>query len=71
MNNLSLQGSLPSGLSGINADIATISRISSGGGSSQFVIDDFSQLSGNRPNIPLPRSNEIESLVNRRKRLEV
>jgi len=64
------QGSLPSGLSGINADIATISRISSGGGSSQFVIDDFSQLSGNRPNIPLPRSSEIESLVNRRKRLE-
>jgi RNA recognition motif-containing protein len=61
--------SLPSGLSGINA-CSPISGAS--GHSSRFVIDDFFQLSGQRPSgVILPRASDVDSLLARRKRLEV
>ena len=44
------------------------SRSSAG---NRFVIDDFSQLSGQRPSVIMPRRDEIDQLVTRRKRLEV
>ena len=59
---------LPSGLSGINADFSGVPQL---GTTSKFLIDDFAQLSGQRPNCSLVRPSEIDALVSRRKRLEV
>lgn len=62
---------LPSGLSGINTDLTTVQNPQFGSSSqARYCIDDFSQLSGQRPSCSLIRSSEVEALVTRRKRLE-
>ena len=71
---------LPSGLSGINVESREFDRFDPppsrasappANQSARFVIDDFSQLSGQRPSCPMPRRDEIDQLITRRKRLEV
>ena len=67
-----MMGNLPMGLAGVNDfGVPPPPMGRPLGPPPRFCYDDFSQLSGQRPNVRLVRSGDIDSLIIRRKRLEV
>ena len=66
-----MMGNLPMGLAGVNDFGLPPPPIGRPVGPPRFCYDDFAQLSGQRPNVRLVRAGDIDSLVIRRKRLEV
>lgn len=66
-----MMGNLPMGLGGVNDfGVPPPPMGRPLGPPPRFCYDDFSQLSGQRPNVRLVRSGDIDSLIIRRKRLE-
>ena len=69
-----MMGNLPMGLAGVNdfgGGFGGPPPPIRPAGPPRFCYDDFSQLSGQRPNVRLVRPNDIDGLIVRRKRLEV
>ncbi|CAG5112190.1 Oidioi.mRNA.OKI2018_I69.chr2.g6433.t1.cds [Oikopleura dioica] len=68
-----MMGNLPMGLAGVNdfgGGFGGPPPPIRPAGPPRFCYDDFSQLSGQRPNVRLVRPNDIDGLIVRRKRLE-